>query len=160
LRDFNTLVGIIKLLNQNMKAHFDVVYPYTIDDRHTLFQLLQFSNIGWHRNIDDLDLKNLYLNADFLLLPLFNSTANNVLLEAASCGLPIITSNCGGVNDYFSKDMLLLPEVNTSESFCELIIGYKNRANKIKTDLVQTHVQSNFNWKEIALRTTRLYQSL
>jgi glycosyltransferase involved in cell wall biosynthesis len=39
-------------------------------------------------------------------LPLIDSVANNALLEAMSCGTPIIVSNVGGVNDYTNTDVV------------------------------------------------------
>jgi glycosyltransferase involved in cell wall biosynthesis len=56
--------------------------------------------IRWHSGISSGELLGLYQRCHFMLLPLEASGANNAVVEALACGLPIVTTNVGGVGDY------------------------------------------------------------
>jgi glycosyltransferase involved in cell wall biosynthesis len=62
------------------------------------------SAVEVRRGISDSELVRLYQEAAVLLLPLQHSTANNSLLEAMASGLPMVTTNVGGVVDYVTTD--------------------------------------------------------
>ena len=105
LRDYRTLHDTIVLLAQR-KAHirFDLVTPEKAprspEDQALLAALVARADVVWHRDVDDIGLRQLYRSADLLLLPLRESTANNAVLEAMACGLPIVTNHTTGIADY------------------------------------------------------------
>src|SRR5262249_30324618 len=54
-------------------------------------------------NISEKELILLYRSCDALFLPLLHSTANNAILEALACGVPVISTRIGGVPDYLDE---------------------------------------------------------
>src|SRR5262249_26574378 len=83
-----------KVLCQIADALPDMTFD-VVTDRET--DLRQLSNVQIHRGIDDEALASLYRNADALLLPLIDSTANNALLEGIACGLPVVVTDLPAV---------------------------------------------------------------
>jgi glycosyltransferase involved in cell wall biosynthesis len=65
--------------------------------------LSRFDNVHTHRGIDDDTLAELYRNADVLLLPLTDSTANNALLEGMASGLPLVATDLPAVRAYLPE---------------------------------------------------------
>lgn len=53
-----------------------------------------------HTGISDEALRDLYRRSDLLFLPLVQAAANNTLLEAMACGLPIVATDLPGVREY------------------------------------------------------------
>jgi glycosyltransferase involved in cell wall biosynthesis len=56
------------------------------------------------RGISDAELVEEYRQCDVMFMPLAAATANNALLEAMSCGRPVVTTNTGGLPEYVSRD--------------------------------------------------------
>jgi len=61
------------------------------------------ANTRLHDGISEDDLIKLYRQADALLIPVIDSTANNALLESLACGTPVISNSIGGVPDYVDE---------------------------------------------------------
>ena len=61
-----------------------------------------------HRRITDEALRSHYQSADLLVLPLQDATANNALLEALACGLPVVASDLPAVSEYAPREAAVL----------------------------------------------------
>lgn len=58
------------------------------------------------------DVENIIPKADLLVLPSFSESFGLVLIEALSCGVPVIGSNVGGIKEIITKDVGLLINPN------------------------------------------------
>jgi glycosyltransferase involved in cell wall biosynthesis len=106
LRDWNLMGRIVDALPE---VRFDVITGADTG-------LSRFDNVHTHRGIDDGALADLYRNADVLLLPLTDSTANNALLEGMASGLPVVATDLPAVRAYLPEGGVLVPD-NSVEDF-------------------------------------------
>jgi glycosyltransferase involved in cell wall biosynthesis len=67
---------------------------------HGLSNSSYLPNVHFHGRIPEEHLIRLYREADALLLPVHDATANNSILEALACGTPVISTMVGGIPDY------------------------------------------------------------
>jgi glycosyltransferase involved in cell wall biosynthesis len=101
----------------------------------------------------------LYNEADALLLPVSDATANNSILEALSCGTPVISTNLGGIPDYvdntcgwlFDKSEVLGIVRLISEIYDEPEIALSRRARARSKALT-------FSWKRVAEKMSFIYK--
>lgn len=164
LRDFNFFVRFIeKTVAEKTNIEFHMVYPFIPAESHPFFNLIKYSNIVWHRNIPDTSLRDLYRKCDMLLLPLLNSTANNALLEALSCELPVITNIQNGVNDYVPTELIYqVPGNGVEEAYKKLLyITDPGNAEEVreKARVAREHIL-NFDWDIIKTLTFNVYKQL
>jgi len=61
------------------------------------------ANTCQHTGISEDQLIRLYREADALLLPVVDATANNSVLESLACGTPVISNSVGGIPDYVDE---------------------------------------------------------
>ena len=72
--------------------------------------------------ITDAELLAQYHQADVAAISLWAATANNALLEAMACGLPVVATDIGGIPEYLGEDAGLLAPAKDPEAFARAII--------------------------------------
>lgn len=157
MRDFETLLAaawILKLENAPVKiiivdAHFDMPHFAGLD------------NVEVRRGVPDEELRLLYQTADICLLPLRDCTANNALLEAMACGLPIVATDVGSVLDYVDSSCALLTPHADARALVDAVMRLVDEPWLRKTmgDAARQRVE-RFAWPVVAAQVAKLYQDM
>ena len=122
--------------------------------------LHDMTNVRTHRHVDDATLLSLYQQADVLLLPLTEATANNALLEGIACGLPVVSTSLPALDAYLPRGEAILVEDNAPEQ----IIGAIRRLEadaRLRGDmaiLARMRAQQ-LSWPGVARQYEKLYAS-
>lgn len=83
------------------------------------------------------------------------------IIEAASCGLLIVSTRVGGVPEILPDDMLNLAEPNVHDIIHVLSRVIKNfHTSNIDTSLFHSRVEKMYNWNKIGLRTEKIYSKV
>jgi len=101
MRDHAALRRVVDaVLARCPEVHVDMIVP--VDKRRDtdLEKLAGHSRVAWHAGLADEALRAVYRSARLLLLPLTDCAANNGLLEAMACALPVVTNDVGGIREY------------------------------------------------------------
>ena len=94
-------------------------------------------------------------------LPITDCTANNSLLEALACGLPVITNDVGGVRDYINNQCAVLVEPGNANLMADQLLELLGNDNLRKDMSLKAREQSlQFDWKIIADRMKEIYAAL
>ena len=105
LRDIDTMTRAARIL---MRTDPDIRFRVvTFEEERHRFEGL--TNTTVMVGISDEQLLEESRRAHALFLPLRMSTANNAVLEAMSCGTPVVSSEGGGVPEYVGDGGLLTP---------------------------------------------------
>lgn len=72
--------------------------------------------------ISDAELVQLYHRSSIAAIPVKAATANNALLEAMSCGLPVIATDTGGLPEYLGDEAGILVPPRESEPLADAIL--------------------------------------
>lgn len=102
LRDFETLTAAIDLvLSKDPDVRFVAVGSR---ERGREYEGLDHQRVTYRDKIDDEELLRLYQTSTLAVLPLRAATANNALLEAMACGLPVVATDLEGVREYLGDE--------------------------------------------------------
>lgn len=124
-RNLGMLTRVVeKLLALYPEVFFDFLLPKFFRKDSELSSLQSHSRISWHENLSDDQLKNLYQKSYLLLMPFNECTANNAIVEALATGLPIVTTNIGGICDYGGGSIYPTVKNNNDDDMVDLVKQY------------------------------------
>lgn len=160
LRDFPlTCATVLLLAARHPGLFFDFVVPAAVWHGPELAAVRALPTARWHDRIGDEDLLRLYQNSVCHLSPFRDCTANNALVESLACGLPVVTTDRGGVRDYGAGTVYPLPTDATAAALAALCERYLREP--IWRDGVSTAVhrfaKRELAWPVIARRHLALY---
>ncbi len=157
LRDVDMIKDVIKKINSlGLKVKFNIV---TFDWCFKFYEGLK--NVNLLTNVPDKDLLKLYQRSDLLLLPLKDCTANNAVLEAMACGLPVFTTSVGDIKDYCEDENSIFAKPGDSDYLVDAISRFYSDRQKLKEMGKKSREHSlNFRWENIANMCLNMYKGL
>ena len=157
LRDFETAHRVIdRCRHDGINAEFIVVISGV---GATFFT--GCTNVQILCNIPEQKLISIYRSCDALFLPVLDSTANNSILEALACGLPVISTRIGGVPDYLDESCgWLLPPGDVDAAF-ECVRAIANDRDRAMSKRAAARLKAeNFSWERISEIMLAAYSTL
>jgi glycosyltransferase involved in cell wall biosynthesis len=153
-------ISVIKALNKTSLSknfEFQVIGEPRFSDIYS-----KIGNVNYLSGISDKSLLETYQNADILLMPLTDATANNGILEGMACGIPIVVTDVGGIKDYVDDCFARLLPLHDVEAMIESVITLSNdnEMRKSMGQLARLKAEEKFSWKNIATRMIDLYDSI
>lgn len=154
-RNFTFYRKLIAEVSAGYPFHFHIV---TADFNHHYFRGLE--QVTLYDNIPDQKLLHFYQQANAMLLAVKDAVANNVLLEAMACGLPIVCEKVGALPEYLGADYDCFFEKNdTGEALAILnMLQNQEKSDHIRNYLVDRSLQ--YNWKNVAEQFHKIYNRL
>jgi len=136
------------------------IHLYLRTSAEQVGQYAGLRNVQILDRLDAHELKRVYQQADLLVLPLNDCTANNAILESMACGTPVLVNRVGGIPEYVTTTSNYVMEGKNIDEWVDLITylyHHKEELN-MKRLGVRKWVEQ-FDWKIIANQYQYLYRS-
>ena len=164
LRDIETLVYVVEnLLTKKKDMVFDIFFPqWKRSDKDYLYRIINNPNVSLHNHVSDEELRSYYQKADILLIPLFDCTANNAILEGMACGLPIISNDVPGIHTYVNDSFSTLVPVADVGAMVDTVMQYYEDPSLVakQSEKAREHTLANFTWDNIANQMMKTYNRI
>ncbi|TMW58904.1 hypothetical protein Poli38472_007049 [Pythium oligandrum] len=82
------------------------------------------------------------------------------ILEAAACGLFVVSTRVGGVPEVLPPDMIEFAAETTPEALAQAVLDALPRAAKVNRQDFHDRVAKMYNWNDIARRTEDVYEKV
>ena len=154
-RDWETIKEAAKTFYDRADhIKFHIVAPYKIKQ---LFE--DTPNVQVYSAIPEEQLIELYRESDVVLLPVHYATANNSLLEALACGVPVISTRTGGIPDYLDNTSGWLLPAGDKHEVIELIGSlHDNRLLLAEKKIGARRKALNFDWEKVSEQMYDVYR--
>jgi glycosyltransferase involved in cell wall biosynthesis len=129
----------------------------TARHNHTWFDGLDRKQVTLLSGISDEVLVREYQTAGAMLLSMTDAVANNVLLEALACGLPVVCEPVGAVSEYVGSDY---PFLFTPGDVTEAVHKLRECLAASPSNDQFTEIAARFDWKQVARDTIEVYRRL
>lgn len=156
LRDMATLCQVFRALRAaHPGLQLDIVGAN--DEQVALMQ--SQPGVTIHRNVSDEGLRDLYRRADVGVLPLYDATANNALLELMACGRPVVATRVGGLPAYAERSAVHLTPPGDLDGMADAVLRLL-RDPELRTregTANRAHAVSHFSLPRVAERMGQIY---
>ncbi|MGD0812833.1 MAG: glycosyltransferase family 4 protein [Verrucomicrobiota bacterium] len=163
LRNEAMLARVVRRITERWpEVRFDFLVPPHRRNTAALAPLLEHPAVTWHAGLNDEQLRELYQKSKLLLLPMNPSGASTAVVEALACGLPLVTTDVGGIRDYGGGAIYPVVANNDDEAMIGLVEHYLSRP--AERDLLgkrcRAFAEEHLAWRVVAQKHLEVYQQL
>lgn len=98
--------------------------------------------------------------SDFLVLPSLKETFGSVLIEAMAGGKPVLTTKCGGPNEFVENSVGVLVEPKSIEALEDGLKTIIQRYEEFHPNYIREYADNNFSYKAIGGKLEELYEEV
>ncbi|XP_053312926.1 phosphatidylinositol N-acetylglucosaminyltransferase subunit A [Spea bombifrons] len=125
-----------------------------VRERYQLHDRIQLLGALEHQ-----DVQNVLVKGEIFLNTSLTEAFCMAIVEAASCGLQVVSTKVGGIPEVLPEDLIILREPSV-KSLCD---GLKKAIDNLKSgtlpspDAIHKRVKTFYTWRDVAERTERVY---
>lgn len=155
-RNFTRLIEVCQRLAAYPDIKIKVVAPSYHRDKFA-----NMPNVLFCSGLNDEELREVYQSASCLLMTVDAATANNAILEAMACGLPIVSEDVGGISEYTGRDAAILcPAGSVDDLMSELLKLRAHPIHAAKLGFAGRSRALELNWSTAGQNMVRLYEKV
>jgi glycosyltransferase involved in cell wall biosynthesis len=155
-RNFEALREVCYLLRNDPEIRLRIIGPSSAGP---LFNGL--ANVDFESGLSDDELLEAYHRSSCFLTMMENATANNALLEAMACGLPVVTERVGGVPEYVNESCARMVACGDCASAASAILElHRSQELQLKMSRAARLCAENLDWSLVAERTRSVYEAI
>lgn len=116
--------------------------------------------VSFYGQKNPIEISELMYESDFLLL--FSNYENLpcVIVEALSSGLPIVSSDVGGISEHIDKEKGILVDARNENQLFDALIMMLDCCNNYDKSKLHDYAVSNFSYESIGQRLTDIYNNI
>jgi glycosyltransferase involved in cell wall biosynthesis len=163
LRNEAMLVRVVeRLLKTTPELRFDLLVPQHHRKSPALAPLQAHPAVTWRGGLNDEQLRDLYQQSRIMLLPMNDSGANTAVVEALASGLPVVTTDVGGIRDYGGDSIFPVVANNDDDEMVALTRQYISRPawRDQVAQRCRTFAETHLAWPVVAEQHVAFYRQI
>lgn len=166
IKGVDILPDIMLYIKNNFKKDYDHIKMIVVGDgplyhslcnKKELYEIENLILLGWQ---DHQELPKIFKSADMLILPSLRECSPTVILEALSCGLPIISTRIHGIKDLINDEFGTMVEYD-HRAFGNIIMDLVNNREKLHKMGKNSLIASNrYDVSVLCRDIEKIYESI
>ncbi|MCF6349851.1 MAG: glycosyltransferase family 4 protein [Flavobacteriaceae bacterium] len=159
LKNIEGILRVVKKIQTKVPLfHFNLIGGNAQKFKNYAIKIgINLNAISFINQVPHTDLINYFQNADAFVLFSDSENLPCVILESFSCGTPVVSTNVGGISEYFPKNFGILIKSNNEDELLRAILKIQTDFKKEKSKKMHKYVVENFSKKYICCEFTNLY---
>lgn len=163
LRDFKMFMDVYNLITndktRNIEFHF--IIPSTFRHLPDIQTITRFPNTFFHEGLSDAELLRFYQTSYLLLMPMEDSGANTAIVQAISTGLPVVTTDVGGIRSYGGGEVFPIVSEKDILGMAQLFEKYyHNEEFRMQISRLQRKFAlEQLDWRNISQKHEEVYKA-
>lgn len=164
LRNFEMFYKVYQAISQTISddIEFHFIIPASYRNSEWLQKLVGKSNVFFHEKLSDEELLAHYQDSNVMMMPMNNSGANTAIVQALSVGLPVITTDVGGIRSYGGGSVYPVVANNDWQAMADLLLQYYNNPqyrDQIANDVRAFSLQE-LDWHVVVKQHIEVYKQM
>ena len=123
-------------------------------EKNQLFERVEIIGSIHHANVRDV-----LVRGDVFVNCSLTEAFCMAMVEAASCGLYVVSTNVGGVPEVLPEDLVTLAKPNSEDMF-QAVLDSASKIHFGNRHKIHERVKQMYNWNNIAQKTEKVYDSV
>jgi glycosyltransferase involved in cell wall biosynthesis len=154
------LKSVSLLQNMDLLVHIGGDGIYLDKFKKMSTDLGVFEKCKFYGEIPPGDLLQFYSGLDIFVLASRDETFGVVVIEAMSCGLPVIATKCGGPEEIITGDTGVLVEKENPEELAQAIIYMSENLGLFNRESIRQYAQEKYGRESFVSSITKIYQDV
>ncbi len=163
--DIKNISGILNVIGQ-LQNHIPNFLFYLVGDNPFQYQSLIDSlnidskNIKLIDQIPHREVATYIQNSDIMLMFSNYESFSCVIKEAFSCGIKVISTDVGGINEYFPNDFGKLIPVKNEKELLDSILSLNDKTENNQKNIMHQYIENHFSKEIISSDFSNIYQDI
>ena len=165
LRDFEMFMKVYYSLMDSdfgKELEFHFIIPVAFRKIPELAAIINSKTVFFHGGLSDEELLEFYQTSYLLLMPMVDSGANTAIVQAIATGLPIVTTDIGGIRSYGGGEVFEVIQRNDFEAMTALFTKYYNDSdfrNNV-SEKQRDFALEQLDWNVVAKQHLTVYKTI
>lgn len=155
------LLNSLRLLPEN--CHWSLTIYGEVEDRACLPNWLRrapfLDRLTLPGKVPQAELARAYSSSDLFVVSSRLETANVSMLEAMACGLPVVTTSCGGPETLINESVGIIVKSNDAQALAKGIVEAFRNINQYDRDNLRRFVVKNYSKHAMGSLVMKAYQA-
>jgi L-malate glycosyltransferase len=163
VNEYKNIIGILNVSKRLVDSGYRFILEIGGDGDNSVIKEFIKNNklenyIFTFGSLSEVEVSNKMKNADIFVMFSNKESQPCVINEAFSCGLPVISTNVGGISELFPSEFgILIEKGNENQLYEAMEICIKGEIEFAEADVMHQYSESHFSIKNIAKKIDRIY---
>jgi len=153
--------ALVHLQDKSINYHLDIIGdgPSRVRYESLVAQLGLVERVTFHGFKSKLEVAGLMRTADLFVFPSVYETFGVAAAEALASGVPVLSTHCGGTEEFITNDVGVLVDAANPDALYEGLIDMLDHLNRFSPAHISCYARERFSPERVGAQLNAIYES-